>query len=39
MPIPKELLSSCFSQCDVLNAIDHNDELSKTPASKAVEVP
>ena len=36
--LPKGTICSYYPECNVLNAIDHYDELSKTPASKAIPV-
>jgi molybdopterin-dependent oxidoreductase alpha subunit len=36
--LPIGTIASYYPECNVLNAIDHHDELSKTPASKAIPV-
>jgi molybdopterin-dependent oxidoreductase alpha subunit len=36
--LPRGTISAYYPECNVLNAIDHHDELSKTPASKAIPV-
>lgn len=36
--VPKGTICSYYPECNVLNAIDHHDELSKTPASKSIPV-
>jgi len=36
--LPKGTICSYYPECNVLNAIDHHDELSKTPASKSIPV-
>lgn len=36
--LPVGTIAAYYPECNVLNAIDHHDELSKTPASKAIPV-
>lgn len=36
--LPKGTIAAYYPECNVLNAVDHCDELSKTPASKAIPV-
>lgn len=36
--LPSGTIAGYYPECNVLNAIDHHDELSKTPASKAIPV-
>ncbi len=36
--LPSGTIAAYYPECNVLNAIDHHDELSKTPASKAIPV-
>jgi len=36
--LPRGTIGAYYPECNVLNAIDHHDELSKTPASKAIPV-
>ncbi|QFY62795.1 FdhF/YdeP family oxidoreductase (plasmid) [Rhizobium grahamii] len=36
--LPKGTICSYYPECNILNAIDHHDELSKTPASKSIPV-
>lgn len=36
--LPKGTIAAYYPECNVLNAINHHDELSKTPASKAIPV-
>lgn len=36
--LPKGTIAAYYPECNVLNAIDHHDEMSKTPASKAIPV-
>jgi len=36
--LPRGTICSYYPESNVLNAIDHHDELSKTPASKAIPV-
>jgi anaerobic selenocysteine-containing dehydrogenase len=36
--LPKGTIGAYYPEANVLIAIDHHDELSKTPASKAVPV-
>ncbi len=36
--LPAGTIAAYYPECNVLNAIDHHDELSKTPASKAIPV-
>jgi len=36
--LPRGTVAAYYPECNVLNAIDHHDELSKTPASKAIPV-
>lgn len=36
--LPRGTICSYYPECNVLNAIDHHDELSKTPASKSIPV-
>lgn len=36
--LPKGTIAAYYPEANVLNAIDHHDELSKTPASKAIPV-
>jgi molybdopterin-dependent oxidoreductase alpha subunit len=36
--LPRGTIGAYYPECNVLMAIDHHDELSKTPASKAVPV-
>ncbi|MDM9627779.1 FdhF/YdeP family oxidoreductase [Rhizobium sp. S152] len=36
--LPRGTIAAYYPECNVLNAIDHHDELSKTPASKAIPV-
>jgi len=36
--LPPGTIGAYYPECNVLNAIDHHDELSKTPASKAIPV-
>jgi anaerobic selenocysteine-containing dehydrogenase len=36
--LPRGTIGAYYPECNVLNAIDHHDELSKTPAAKAIPV-
>ncbi len=36
--LPRGTVAAYYPECNVLNSIDHHDELSKTPASKAIPV-
>ncbi|MCJ8056926.1 FdhF/YdeP family oxidoreductase [Shinella curvata] len=36
--LPRGTIAAYYPECNVLNAIDHHDALSKTPASKAIPV-
>lgn len=36
--LPTGTIGAYYPECNVLNSIDHHDELSKTPASKAIPV-
>jgi anaerobic selenocysteine-containing dehydrogenase len=36
--LPIGTIGAYYPEANVLNAIDHHDELSKTPASKAIPV-
>lgn len=36
--LPRGTIAAYYPECNVLNAIDHHDVLSKTPASKAIPV-
>ncbi|KAA0690956.1 formate dehydrogenase [Neorhizobium sp. P12A] len=36
--LPPGTIAAYYPECNVLNAIDHHDELSKTPASKGIPV-
>jgi molybdopterin-dependent oxidoreductase alpha subunit len=36
--LPSGTIAAYYPECNVLNAIDHHDELSKTPAAKAIPV-
>lgn len=36
--LPRGTIGGYYPECNVLNAIDHHDELSKTPAAKAIPV-
>ncbi len=36
--LPRGTIAAYYPECNVLNAIDHHDEMSKTPASKAIPV-
>lgn len=36
--LPRGTIGGYYPECNVLNAIDHHDEMSKTPASKAIPV-
>lgn len=36
--LPSGTIAAYYPECNVLNAIDHHDALSKTPASKAIPV-
>jgi molybdopterin-dependent oxidoreductase alpha subunit len=36
--LPKGTIAAYYPEANVLNAIDHHDEMSKTPASKAIPV-
>ncbi|MBA3043377.1 MAG: FdhF/YdeP family oxidoreductase [Rhizobiaceae bacterium] len=36
--LPKGTIAAYYPEANVLNAVDHHDELSKTPASKAIPV-
>lgn len=36
--LPSGTIGAYYPEANVLNAIDHHDELSKTPASKAIPV-
>ncbi len=36
--LPRGTIAAYYPECNVLNAIDHHDELSKTPASKSIPV-
>jgi molybdopterin-dependent oxidoreductase alpha subunit len=36
--LPRGTIAGYYPECNVLNAIDHHDEMSKTPASKAIPV-
>ncbi|WP_377290021.1 FdhF/YdeP family oxidoreductase [Rhizobium sp. SG2393] len=36
--LPRGTIAAYYPEANVLNAIDHHDELSKTPASKAIPV-
>lgn len=36
--LPRCTIGGYYPECNVLNAIDHHDELSKTPAAKAIPV-
>ncbi|CAN7733284.1 FdhF/YdeP family oxidoreductase [Neorhizobium sp. LjRoot104] len=36
--LPRGTICSYYPECNVLNAIEHHDELSKTPASKSIPV-
>ena len=36
--LPVGTIAAYYPECNVLNAIDHHDELSNTPASKAIPV-
>lgn len=36
--LPRGTIAAYYPECNVLNAIDHHDQMSKTPASKAIPV-
>ena len=36
--LPKGTIAAYYPECNVLNAVDHHDRLSKTPAAKAIPV-
>ncbi|MDP9839906.1 anaerobic selenocysteine-containing dehydrogenase [Neorhizobium huautlense] len=36
--LPRGTIGAYYPECNVLNAIDHHDEMSKTPAAKAIPV-
>ena len=36
--LPRGTIAAYYPEANVLNSIDHHDELSKTPASKAIPV-
>ena len=36
--LPRGTIAAYYPECNVLNSIDHHDQLSKTPASKAIPV-
>ncbi|MGE7368781.1 FdhF/YdeP family oxidoreductase [Neorhizobium sp. NPDC001467] len=36
--LPRGTIGAYYPECNVLNAIDHHDQLSKTPASKGIPV-
>ncbi|TWF43984.1 FdhF/YdeP family oxidoreductase [Neorhizobium alkalisoli] len=36
--LPSGTIAGYYPECNILNAIDHHDELSKTPACKAIPV-
>jgi anaerobic selenocysteine-containing dehydrogenase len=36
--LPRGTIAAYYPEANVLNAIDHHDEMSKTPASKAIPV-
>lgn len=36
--LPPGTIAAYYPECNVLNAVDHHDELSKTPATKAIPV-
>jgi anaerobic selenocysteine-containing dehydrogenase len=36
--LPRGTIGAYYPEANVLNAIDHHDELSKTPASNAIPV-
>ena len=36
--LPRGTIGAYYPEANVLNAIDHHDQMSKTPASKAIPV-